>query len=85
MINLHPIIKDRLNSHQNFQGKLLVGVRRHPAGELHPSMVPQHIIYVGVETKVVECLIVEVDVGHKPLLKTREFLLLLLRQYDEAI
>jgi hypothetical protein len=30
-------------------------------------------------------LIVEVDVGHKPLLKTREFLLLLLRQYDEAI
>jgi hypothetical protein len=30
-------------------------------------------------------LIVEVDVGHKPLLKTRELLLLLLRQYDEAI
>jgi hypothetical protein len=30
-------------------------------------------------------LIVEVDVSHKPLLKTREFLLLLLRQYDEAI
>jgi hypothetical protein len=29
-------------------------------------------------------LVVEVDVGHKPLLKTRE-LLLLLRQYDEAI
>jgi hypothetical protein len=31
-------------------------------------------------------LIVEIDVCHKPLLKTREFLLLLLlRQYDEAI
>jgi hypothetical protein len=31
-------------------------------------------------------LIVEVDVGHKPLLKTRELLLLLLlRQYDETI
>jgi hypothetical protein len=43
-----------------------------------------NIIYVGAETQVVECLIVEVDVGHKPLLKTRESLLLL-RQYDEAI
>jgi hypothetical protein len=31
-------------------------------------------------------LIVEIDVCHKPLLKTGEFLLLpLLRQYDEAI
>jgi hypothetical protein len=30
-------------------------------------------------------LVVEVDVGHKPLLETREFLLLLLRQYDETI
>jgi hypothetical protein len=30
-------------------------------------------------------LIVEIDVCHKPLLKTREFLLLLLRQDDEAI
>jgi hypothetical protein len=30
-------------------------------------------------------LVVEVDVGHKPLLKMRELLLLLLRQYDEAI
>jgi hypothetical protein len=29
-------------------------------------------------------LVVEVDVGHRPLLKTREPLLLL-RQYDEAI
>jgi hypothetical protein len=75
MINLHPIIKDRRRSHQDFQGKLLVGVRRHPVGELHPSKVPQ----------IVECLIVEVDIGHEPLLKTREFLLLLLRQYDEAI
>jgi hypothetical protein len=30
-------------------------------------------------------LVVDVDGGHKPLLKTREPLLLLLRQYDEAI
>jgi hypothetical protein len=30
-------------------------------------------------------LIVEIDICHKPLLKEREFLLLLLRQYDEAI
>jgi hypothetical protein len=55
-----------------------VGVCRHPIGELHTSKVPQHIIYVRAETQIVECLIVEVDVGHKPLLKTREFLLLLL-------
>jgi hypothetical protein len=56
-----------------------------PVGELHPSKVPQHIIYVCAETQIVECFIVEIDVSHKPLLKTREFLLLLLRQYDEAI
>jgi hypothetical protein len=42
-------------------------------------------MYVGAETQVVECLVVEVDIGHKSLLKMREFLLLLLRQYDEAI
>jgi hypothetical protein len=30
-------------------------------------------------------LVVELDVGHKSLLKMREFLILLLRQYDEAI
>jgi hypothetical protein len=30
-------------------------------------------------------LVVELDVGHKSLLMTREPLLLLLRQYDEAI
>jgi hypothetical protein len=30
-------------------------------------------------------LIDEIDVGHKPLLKAREFLLLLLRHDDEAI
>jgi hypothetical protein len=30
-------------------------------------------------------LVVELDVGHKSLLKTIELLLLLLRQYDEAI
>jgi hypothetical protein len=85
MINFAPIIKDRCNGHQDFQGELFVGVRRYPVGELHPSKVPQHIIYVGAETQVVECLVVEVDVGHKPLLKMRELLLLLLRQYDEAI
>jgi hypothetical protein len=82
---LHPIIKDRRNSHQDFLGELLVAVRRHSVGELHPSKVPQYLIYVGAETQVAECLVVEVDVGHKPLLKKREFLLLLLRQYDEAI
>jgi hypothetical protein len=47
--------------------------------------VPQHIIYVHAETQIVESLIVEIDVCHKPLIKVREFLLLLLRQYDEAI
>jgi hypothetical protein len=46
--------------------------------------VPQHVIYVGAETQVVECLVVEVDVGHKPLLKTREFLLLLLSECMEV-
>jgi hypothetical protein len=30
-------------------------------------------------------LVIELDVGHKSLLKTIELLLLLLRQYDEAI
>jgi hypothetical protein len=30
-------------------------------------------------------LVVELNIGHKPLLKTRESLLLLLRQNDEAI
>jgi hypothetical protein len=30
-------------------------------------------------------LVVELDIGHKSLLKMREPLLLLLRQYDEAI
>jgi hypothetical protein len=30
-------------------------------------------------------LVVELDVGHKPLLKSREPLLLLFRQNDEAI
>jgi hypothetical protein len=39
--------------------------------------VPQHIIYVRAETQVDEGLIVEIDVCHKPLLKTGEFLLLL--------
>jgi hypothetical protein len=33
----------------------------------------------------VESLIVKIDICHKPLLKTREILLLLLRQDDEAI
>jgi hypothetical protein len=39
-----------------------VGVCRHPVGELHPSKVPQHIIYVRAETQIVECLIVEISV-----------------------
>jgi hypothetical protein len=43
------------------------------------------IIYVRAEIQCVERLIVEIDVCHKPLIKAREFLLLLLRQYDEAI
>jgi hypothetical protein len=30
-------------------------------------------------------LIIEIDICHMPLLKAREFLVLLLRQYDEAI
>jgi hypothetical protein len=49
--------------HQDFQGELLVGVRRYSVGELHPSKVPQHVVYVGAETQVAKCLVVEVDVG----------------------
>jgi hypothetical protein len=78
MINFAPLIKDRCHSHQDFQGKLLVGVCQHLVRELHPSKVPQHIIYVRAETQIVESLIVEIDVCHKPLLKTGELLLLLL-------
>jgi hypothetical protein len=45
---------------------------------MHPSKVPQHIIYIRAETQFIESLIIEIDVSHKPLLKAREFLLLLL-------
>jgi hypothetical protein len=51
--------------------------------------VPQHVICVGAETQVAEFLVVEVDVGHKSLLKMREFLLLLsdnmMKPYEEYI
>jgi hypothetical protein len=42
-------------------------------------------MYVYAETQCIESLISEIDVCHKPLLKAREFLLLLLQQYDESI
>jgi hypothetical protein len=32
-----------------------MGVHRYSVGELHPSEVPQHIVYVGAKTQGVEC------------------------------
>jgi hypothetical protein len=58
-------------------GESLVGVYRHPVGELHPTSV------LYMKTQYLESLIVESTCCHKPLLKSSELLLLLLR-HDET-
>jgi hypothetical protein len=61
-----------------------VGVGRHSIGELHPTLVSQHVINIHAKTQYVESLVVEVDVHYKPL-KASELLLLLLRYDDKPI
>jgi hypothetical protein len=71
--------------HKNFQGKLLVSYYTNSIKGLHPYKVAQDLIIILVESQHLEGVSIEVNIWHKPLLKTNKSILFLIRLHDETI